>query len=137
MCDFANILRDRQRTIRRMMDQRGISLKAVGLDSGMGYSTVLSYFPNPEGNAEPHVLSAAAIYRLTKALPADLLSLLLPDDFAIVRVPEGIDHSDLAARAMDYAATYSAARHPDSEAGVDLGPGESSVLNFKAQGLAI
>lgn len=122
------LMRERQRSIRRQMDVRQISLKAAALDAGLPYSTVLSYFPNAEGATEPAIIPVTALYKLTRALPADLLSLLLPDDFAIVRVPEGVDHSDVAARAMDYASTYAAARHPASEAGTDIGPTESANL---------
>ncbi|MGJ3625985.1 hypothetical protein AB5I41_01615 [Sphingomonas sp. MMS24-JH45] len=39
------IVRDRQLVVRREMDRRGISLKAVALDSGIPYATIVSYFP--------------------------------------------------------------------------------------------
>ena len=131
MHDENTIVRERQRAIRREMDRRGISIKAVQYDGGWDTpSTVLSYFP---ADKEPQTMSVAALYRLIsrKALPADLLSVLLPDDFAIVRVPEGIDHDEIAALFHDYLTAKERAHHPESEAGREIGPNEDNVLRGK------
>lgn len=133
MFDEVKIVRDRQRLIRREMDRRHIPMKAVQLDGGWETpSTVLSYFPADE-QREPAVMSVASLYRLLAkgALPADLLSLLLPDGFQIVRAPEALDHDEIADLMADYLATKNGAHHPDSEAGRDIGPAEAQALCSK------
>ena len=127
-----DIVRERQLAIRREMDRRGISLKAVALDAGMSYSTVQSYFP-ADPHAQPAVMSVAAGFRLlaSGALPLDLLSLLLPEGFALVKVPSGIDHDELAEAFADYLTTKNAAHHPDSPAGRDIADCERDALDDK------
>lgn len=133
MSDANKIVRERQRAIRREIDRRGIAIKAIQLDAGWDTpSTVLSYFPgNPE--VEPAVMSVAALFRLldTKALPVELLSMLLPGDFAIVRVPEGINHDEIADGMVEYLAEKQRAHHPESECGPALGPKETESLDAK------
>lgn len=136
MLDKNTIVRDRQLVIRREMDRRGISLKAVSFDSGIPYATIVSYFPG-ERDREPATLSAAAIFMLceAKALPLDLLSLVLPEGFQIVRAPEEIDHEALCDLASQYIAEKNRAHHPDSEAGCALGPNERVKLTRGAMSL--
>ncbi len=132
MLDGNTIVRERQLVIRREMDRRGLSLKAVSLDSGIPYQTVVSYFPG-ERDKQPATISGAALFALcaSKALPLDLLSLMLPDGFQIVRAPEGIDHDALCEIAADYVAAKVNAHHPESEAGRDIGPNENAALTGK------
>ena len=133
MADATNIVRDRQKLVRREMNRRGISIKAVQLDGGWdSSSTVLSYFPE-DAHAQPAVMSVAALYRLldTGALPSDLLSLMLPPGFQIVRAPEAIDHDDVEDMFRDYLAAKGKAHHPESEAGREIGPGEQDALDGK------
>jgi hypothetical protein len=127
------IVRERQLAVRREMDRRGISLKAVSLDSGIPYPTIISYFPG-ERDRQPATLSGAAIFTLceTKALPLDLLSLVLPAGFQIIRAPEDVDHDTLCELAAEYVAEKNRAHHPESEAGRDIGPSERSNLTGKA-----
>lgn len=139
MHDENNIVRDRQRLIRREMDRRHISVKAVQLDGGWEHpSTVLSYFP-ADGDREPATMSLAAFYRLAErgALPLDLLNLLLPDGLALVRKPEGIDHDELADAFADYLHHKNAAHHPESPAGRDIADCERSTLDSKVVHLPI
>lgn len=127
------IVRQRQSAIRREIDRQGIALKVVALDSGLPYETLLTYFPQ-EGGRKPVMLPASAIYALVegRTIPADLLSLLLPTGFAVVRVPEGIDHDELADCMTDYLAEKQRAHRPESEAGPAIGPGEHDRLTGKA-----
>lgn len=135
--DADNIVRERQKAIRREMDRRGIHIKAVALDGGWeNTSTVLSYFP-ADRDAQPAVMSVASLYRLFNSLPTDLLSLLLPEGHAIVRIPEGVDHDELAEGFADYLATKNAAHHPDSPAGRDISDCEREALNAKVVQLPI
>lgn len=132
MRDANAIVRDRQLVVRREMDRRGISLKAVSLDSDIPYPTIVSYFPG-ERDRQPATISGAALFQLclTKALPLDLLSLILPDGFQIIRAPEDIDHDALCELAADYVSEKNRAHHPESEAGREIGPGEHSSLTTK------
>lgn len=129
MRDANRIVRERQKAIRREIDRRGISIKAVQFDGGWECpSTVLSYFP-ADAAKEPAIMSVAALYRLFDALPTELLSLLLPDGFQIVRAPESIDHDTLCELAAEYVSAKNRAHHPESEAGRDIGPGEEGTLS--------
>jgi hypothetical protein len=133
MADYDTIVRERQKAIRREMNRRGIAIKAVQFDGGWDSpSTVLSYFP-ADAEKQPQTMSVAALYRLleTGALPPDLLSLMLPAGFALVRVPEGVDHDEMAEAMQDWLAAKHAAHHPASEAGRDIGPGEDDSLRKK------
>ena len=43
--DRNEIVRTRQSAIRRELDRRGIALKVISFDSGISYSTLLTYLP--------------------------------------------------------------------------------------------
>ncbi len=132
MCDANMIVRDRQLAVRREMDRRGISLKAVSLDSGIPYPTIVSYFPG-ERDRQPATLGGAALFTLceTKALPLDLLSLILPAGFQIVRAPEDIDHDEFETVCRDYLAAKGKAHHPDSPGGREIAECEKAALTGK------
>ncbi len=138
MRDSNMIVRERQLVIRRELDRRGISLKAVAFDAGLPYSSVVSYFPG-ERDKEPHTVSGAALFAMCagNAIPADLLSLLLPDGFQIVRAPEGIDYDSLCEAAEDFVLTKSRAHRADSPAGPELSECERLALASKATVLKV
>ena len=129
MPDKVEIVRERQLAIRREMINRRISLDVVAIDSKISPSSVAGYFPNPDSKA-PVVtaITMAVVFALleSKALPLDLMSLLLPEGYAIVPKPEHIDHDALMAACVDFVATYGAARHPDSEDGIAIGLREAA-----------
>ncbi len=127
---IVDVVRDRQLAIRRELDRRGISLKAISLDAGMPYNTVVSYFPG-DGRV-PAGMPVSALFRLIGVVPADLLSLLLPHGHAIVAVPEGLDHDEVARAATEFVTAYAAARHHASESGVEIGPREAKALGGHA-----
>lgn len=130
VCNPARIMRDRQLTIRRQFDQRGIALKALALDAGIPQPTLQSYFPT-EGTREPAVIPMSAVYCLAPFLPADLMTLLLPDGFAIVRVPEAMDHCEVAEAMQDYLCAKSRAHRADSPGGAEIAPCEDADLRTK------
>lgn len=132
MRDNVTIIRARQTAIRKEIDRRGIALKAVSFDSGIGYDTLLTYFPAP-GSREPAQIPGGAIFALCdgEALPADILSLLVPTGWQIVRAPESLDHDALSEHLVDYLATKQAAHRPDSECGPAIGPTERATLDAK------
>jgi len=131
--DRNEIVRTRQSAIRRELDRRGIALKVISFDSGISYSTLLTYLPQ-EGADKPAMIPMSAVYALaeSKAIPDDLLSLLLPTGCLIVRAPEEIDHDEIEQAARDYLAAKGKAHHPESEAGRELGPNEKRDLTMRA-----
>ncbi len=103
----------------------GMTFKAISMDSAIGYDSLCDY---AAGKTE---MPLSALRRLCGVIPNELLSLLLDGGKSIVDQAEGIDHADMASHAVDYLAEYSAARHPESECGVDLGPNETGRLDGK------
>lgn len=128
--NIVDVLKSRQLVMRREMDRRGIAMKAVSFDSGIPYSTLLSYFPGDK-DPVPALMPVSAQYMLCGAIPDDILSLLLPDGRLIVKVPEGIDHDEIAPAMREYLTAKDAAHHPESEAGREIGPGEDGSLRAK------
>jgi hypothetical protein len=134
MCDGTEIVRDVQRVIREQLDTRGIALKVVSAKAGIPYTTLCTYFPGNERGAfkrEPVQLPAGALYNLCGAIPDDLLNLLMPEGYAVVRVPAGLDYDDMAQGCRAFLETKDKAHHPESEAGRDIGPTEHSHLSSK------
>lgn len=129
--DIVNVLKARQSAMRREMDRRGIAMKAVSFDSGIPYSTLLSYFPEEGGSREPALMPVSAQYLLCGAIPEDILSQLLPEGRRIVRVPEIIDHDEIAEALHDYLHEKERAHHPDSPAGREIAPCEDNILRGK------
>jgi len=133
MPEYDTIVRERQKAVRREIDRRHIAIKAIQYDAGWKEpSTVLSYFP-ADGEKQPAVMSLAALFRFieTKAIPLELLSMLLPEGYLVIQAPEGVDHDEASRAMVDYLATKEAAHHPASEAGREIGPGENTALNAK------
>ena len=124
----SEIIRDRQRAIRRELDRRQIPLKVLAYDSGIKYDTLISYFPGGEGRT-PAELPSSAVFALCGVLPDDLMNLLCPAGYAVIRVPDGIDFDDLAHGCRAYLETKDRAHHPESEAGRDIGPTEHAKLS--------
>ncbi len=115
-----------ERVFRLAQRDHGLTLKAISLDSGIGYTTIQSY---ARGEA---MMSIASLYCLIGVVPDELLSLLLPDGRVIVRAPAEINHDQIAEAVADYAAAKNACHHPESEAGRDIGPTEHQLLTGKA-----
>lgn len=64
-----------------------------------------------------------------RALAPFLSRLFEPEECALVGITTGEgDHSAHADKSVRYLHTYTAARDPESEAGVDIGPGEDRKL---------
>jgi len=62
-----------QQTVFREAQARGLTLKVIAIDSGLGYTTIQSY---ARGEA---AMSLPALVKLIGVIPADLLSMLFPD----------------------------------------------------------
>jgi hypothetical protein len=127
---IVDIIRERQKAMRREMVRRGIAMKAVAMDSGVDYYTLLTYFP-ADKDKTPAQIPGSVIYALTGHLPADILSLLLPAGHLIVQAPEEIDHDQIADAMVSYLADKQHAHHPESECGPAIGPSECEKLTGK------
>lgn len=135
MRDSTTIMRERQCAVRRELDRRHIALKVVSLDSGIPYSTLCSYFPVPGGEKIPAELPTGALFCLCGHVPTDLLNLLLPEGFALVQVPNGVDYDAMAVKCREFLAAKDQAHHPLSEAGRDIGPHEADELSAQVVSL--
>lgn len=103
----------------------GLTLKAISLDAGIGYTTLKSY---ARGES---VMSIASLFRLVGVVPNDLLSLLLPEGRCIVTMAEDVDHDRISEQFQDWLREKERAHHPDSPAGRDIAPCEDSTLRHK------
>jgi hypothetical protein len=126
MRNASDIIRERQLAIRRELDRRGIPLKVIAFDSRIKYDTLLSYFPG--GERVPAELPTSAAFSLCGVLPDDLLNLLCPEGYAVVRVPAGIDFDEISGACRSFIDCKEQAHHPESEAGRDIGPNEHQEL---------
>jgi hypothetical protein len=140
MRDETEILRDIQRVVREQLDARGIALKVVAAASHIPYSTLCSYFPGNERGSTPKTpaeLPLSAARSLAGAIPDDLLNLLVPEAWAWVRVPVGIDYDEFSAGCREFINCKDKAHHPESEAGRDIGPSEDRELSSKVVQLRV
>jgi hypothetical protein len=126
MPDDSAIMRDTLLAIRLELDARGLPLKVCASKAGVSYSTFLSWFP---ASGTPQIPSLACLPGLAKALPGDLLSMLVPDGFHIVPDPSGIDYDDFSAGCRAFIDAKEQAHHPESPAGRDISDCEKAVLN--------
>lgn len=129
MCDGSRIIRQRQIDVRCEIDRRGFHLKAVASKSGIPYPTLLSYFP-ADANAQPAQIPAGALFAIaySDALPADILSMFAPAGWAIVKLPEDLDHDEFEDLCRDYLNTKGNAHHKDSPAGREVSECEREAL---------
>lgn len=132
MSDANEIVRQRQSAIRRELDRRGIALKAVSFDAGLPYPTLLTYFPQ-EGGRDPVMMPMGAVYACaeSKAIPDDLLSLLLPAGCVLVRLPENVDHDEACKAMGEYMREKHASHAANSPAGTAIAPCEDGRLRAK------
>lgn len=121
---------DRQRTtqeriFRLAQRDHGLTLKAISLDSGIGYTTIQSY---ASGGS---VMSIASLFALVGVIPDELLSLLLPEGRVIVQAPDALDHDDIERACRDFLTAKGEAHHPESPAGRDIADCEREALDVK------
>lgn len=102
----------------------GLTLKSISMDAAVNYDSLRQYA------AGETVMPITALYRLCGVLPAELLSLLFPEQYSMVE-SQSADLDGMAASAVDYIGAYTEARHPESEAGPDIGPTEAAKLCTK------
>lgn len=116
--------REQQRMFRIACDPRRFNLtrKAIEIDAEIPRSTLASY---ADGRA---LMTIATLRSLCGVIPNELLSLLLPEGYAVVSTPEAVDHDAVASWCIQFLAKWNAAKHPESEAGTETGPRENDEL---------
>lgn len=134
MADENANVREALATIRAELDRRGMHLKVCAAKGGFSYSTFLSWFP---ASGTPQVPSLANLPGLVKALPSDLVSLLVPDGFHLIPDPQGLDYDAFAAGCVAFLERKNKAHHPDSPAGRDLSDCEKQALTAEIVRLPI
>ncbi len=127
---IVDVIRERQHAMRRAFDKRRIAMKIIADDSGVDYKTLLTYFPADKDKV-PAQIPGSVIYALAGNVPENILSYLLPPTHVVVRVPEGVDHDELAAACADYLREKQKAHQPDSPAGRDISPCEDDKLRAR------
>lgn len=118
-------MRDRQQRVFRIATdpvRYGLTLKLIAADANLGYDSVRHYASGET------IMPITALFALVGVIPDELLSHLLPDGRAIVRVPEELDHDQVCAAMVDYLAEKQRAHCPDSECGPAIGPNEDARL---------
>jgi len=123
--EITHVMRETQERIFRVCQSRGLTLKAISVDSGIPYSTMRSYAGN---NGPTAIMGVDALYRLVGVVPDELLSLMLPEGRAIVSVPTDIDHDEIERRCRDYLAVKGRAHRQDSPDGPAISACESIEL---------
>jgi hypothetical protein len=124
-----NRVKRTQKTVFRKA-QDDLPLKAISIDSKLGYTTVLSH-----ARGEAGMSLACFNHYIQGGLPTELLSMLLPEGFQVIKAAEAIDHDELARMAHDYLAEKTAAHCPNSPAGRDISDCEAVKLGEKAHAL--
>lgn len=126
-------MRERQKRMFRIaMDpvRYGLTFKMIEADSGIDYDSLRNYA------AGKTTMPVTAVDCLIDVLPDELLSLLFSSR-AVAKIPDEIDHDELAEAVGDYLAEKHAAHHPKSPAGRDISDCERDKLNSKVVSLPI
>lgn len=124
-CKISHSLKEIQRDVFRVATdpmQLGLPLKVIASRANISYETLITY---ANGTSR---MTVAVLHKLCGVLPSELLSLLLPDGFAIVRTCEDADLEAMAEKCTKFLASYTSARGERSEAGSALGPVERDHL---------
>lgn len=109
----------------------GLTLKLIAIDAGLPYSTLRGY---AHGETE---MPLSALVRLCGVLPAELLSVLLPDGWAISPAADEVCPDTLAMACSDFTRAHAEARHPASEDGCAISPAEAETLRARRAGLGV
>lgn len=127
------LVRDAQKRIFRLSERdHGLSLKAIGLDSGIAYNTVRTYASGES------IMPVTAVLRLTGVIPDELLSHLFePVGRHIAENgPDGETDLDALGEDADAVATeVRRSRHPNSPGGTNIVPIERQAIMGKVHKL--
>jgi hypothetical protein len=124
-CRITAALLRQQQTVFRLAGTQGVTHKLIHHETGLSLSVIGQY-----ARGETAV-SGPSLIKLFGVIPDSLLSLLLPDGRAIVRVPTDVDFDDVEAACRDFLATKGASHHPDSPDQRDVSSCEEEALGVK------
>lgn len=129
-CVIAAGVKRAQQTMFREAERLGITHKVIHYDTGgdiggLSLSAIGQYARGESAMGLP------SFVKLIGVVPADLLSLLLPDGFQIVRAMRDVDHDAAAEAARDYLSAKDRAHHPDSPGGREIVAIEDEALRSK------
>lgn len=116
-----------QKTMFRQAAVKGFTQELIHAETKLP-TTSLSDWAN--GKAKMSLVGMLALAEVPD-FPLELLSLILPSGMALVRVPSGIDHDQLAESFHDYLQTKEKAHHPESPAGREISDCEDASLRNK------
>lgn len=116
-----------QKAMFRLAAAKGFTQELIHNDTGLP-TTSLSEWAN--GKAKLSLVALLAIAEIPD-FPLELLSLIMPSNIALVRIPSGIDYDEVSSACREFIDAKDKAHHPESEAGRDLGPTEQADLNQK------
>lgn len=116
-----------QKALFRLAAKKGFTQELIHSDTGLP-TTSLSEWAT--GKAKMSLVGMLAIAQI-EDFPCELLSLVMPDGMAVVRIPAGIDHDECERACRDFLTAKGEAHHPESEAGREIGPNEDQTLRTK------
>lgn len=129
-CTITQRLMRAQRTMFRLAAAHPFNITQTEMHhaTGMSMSSLGQYSRGETAMSGPAIMKLAS----WQDFPASLLSILFSGSERIVcNEGDGGDHTEYAGHCIDFTAAYAAARHPDSEAGTDIGPNEHRDLSSK------
>lgn len=126
--NISQITKDMQERMFRVALSRGLTFKAISLESGIPLSTLRTYSGTNGATAE---MPVSALRKLLGVMPDDLLSMLLPETHALVRVPDGVNHDEFEEAARAYLVEKARSHHPDSPGGREISECEERSLGVR------
>ena len=130
MCEAtANVLAAQTEIGIRLRDGSHPAIKVLESRAGWKDGRFARYFP-ANRDEKPTQLPAGALHTLIRreVLPAELLSLLVPDGVALVAIPKRIDLDELERRCLAFLTRKHEAHTLESPAGRDLSDCETAEL---------
>jgi hypothetical protein len=125
----ARVLDVQQDIFRLAQRDYGLCLKAISDKSNIPYNTIRSYAGSGCATA---AMPVPAMLKLADVIPDELLSRLTKIvGRCLIETPKDMDFDEVSDACRDFISAKDRAHHPDSEAGRDIGPGESDALGCK------
>lgn len=128
---IADRIKSKQSTAFRLAERDfGQKHKDIAEDAGMSVNSVGAY---ARGET---VMGLAQYYKLCGVVSNELLSLMLPPGFAIVNVPENLDHDEIMRSIAEYSMLKYEAHRADSPDGEKISECEDAKLRAKFAAIA-
>jgi predicted transcriptional regulator len=102
----------------------GLTLKMIAADSGLNSQSVRNY---AAGETE---MPLSALDALIGVMPSELLSLLLPGGYLLMRAPDGVDYDEYEKHCRTFLSLKGEAHRHDSPDGRDISVCEDAKLKL-------